>query len=144
MPFKHLHCYQQVLQVNLKHSSCLSNHFHILRDLLQQSFTSWYQNMSQFLGPHSEGSLGWMYFIKCLSLHCLWALNSFSVLSITCLVYWWLTVFYLICVVCGAHRDPKRALGPLELKIQVTVTHPTWFLGAELGSSEKAASVLNH
>lgn len=37
----------------------------------------------------------------------------------------------------------KKALNPLELKLQVVVSHPTWMLQTELPASTRATSVLN-
>lgn len=66
-----------------------------------------------------------------------------------------LTVFHLktLCVYAcmtiqhmyvGDHRGWKRALGCLELELEVVVNGLMWLFGTELGSSERAASPLNH
>lgn len=40
-------------------------------------------------------------------------------------------------------QSPERSLDPLEMELQVLVSHPTWVLGRQLGSSGKEASLLN-
>lgn len=37
----------------------------------------------------------------------------------------------------------RRALGPLQLELQMVVSHPGWVLGIELWSFGRAASALN-
>jgi hypothetical protein len=44
----------------------------------------------------------------------------------------------------GAGEDQKRGSGPQKLEFQADVTHPTWLLVTELGSSARAATVLNN
>lgn len=71
------------------------------------------------------------------------AFNNSSVLSIALLLCWWLTVFF-ICVSVWCLQRQERALDPLELELQVTVTHPdcdppSVVSGSELGSSGKVA-----
>lgn len=44
----------------------------------------------------------------------------------------------------GIHGGKKRALDPLELKLQVVVGNSIWFLVTELGSSAKRVCALNH
>lgn len=44
----------------------------------------------------------------------------------------------------GIQRGPKRVLGPLELETQAAVCSLTGVLGAEVRSSTRTASVLNH
>ena len=42
---------------------------------------------------------------------------------------------------------PQRSaegMCPLELELQVVVSHPAWALAAEFGSFERAASILSH
>lgn len=42
--------------------------------------------------------------------------------------------------VCRCLRMLRRGYQiPTELELQLVVSHPTWVLGAELGSSERAA-----
>jgi hypothetical protein len=41
------------------------------------------------------------------------------------------------------HRSQKRVLDPLELELQVVVSHPKWKLESELGSSARAVSALD-
>lgn len=38
----------------------------------------------------------------------------------------------------GAHRGQKKVVYPLQLELQVAVSHPKWVLGLELGSSARA------
>lgn len=43
----------------------------------------------------------------------------------------------------GAHRRQKWVLSSLELELQVVLTHPTWVMRTEHGSSGRAGSILN-
>lgn len=53
--------------------------------------------------------------------------------------------FYVMGAMCtGTHRDQQRVLGTLELEIQVVVSHVTWVLGTEAGSSGRVVSMFNH
>lgn len=45
--------------------------------------------------------------------------------------------------VCGCLGGQKRALNPLELRLEVTVSHPMWVPGMEPQSSERAAITFN-
>lgn len=40
-------------------------------------------------------------------------------------------------------QSPERSLDPLEMELQVLVSHPTWVLGRQHGSSGREASVFN-
>jgi hypothetical protein len=40
----------------------------------------------------------------------------------------------------GHHGDQKRELDPVELELEVVVTHPMWMLGIKLRSSGRATS----
>lgn len=40
-------------------------------------------------------------------------------------------------------QSPERTLDPLDMELQVLVSHPTRVLGRQLGSSGREASVLN-
>jgi hypothetical protein len=44
----------------------------------------------------------------------------------------------------GALGSQKSTSHPVELKLQVAVTHPTWVLGIELRSSRRAINAFNH
>lgn len=46
-------------------------------------------------------------------------------------------------VSASAQRGPKKVSDCRGLELQVVVGPPTWVLGAELGSSAKAASTLD-
>lgn len=51
------------------------------------------------------------------------------------------------CLVGGGgaiYGGQKKVSDPLELELQVSLSHPQWVVGTELWSSEKAAHVLNH
>lgn len=39
---------------------------------------------------------------------------------------------------------PKEGVDPLDLELQVIVSHMTWVLGTELGFPERAANMLNY
>jgi hypothetical protein len=42
-------------------------------------------------------------------------------------------------VCLGAHGVQKRASDPLDVELQVVVSHPVWMLGSELRSPAQAA-----
>ena len=50
---------------------------------------------------------------------------------------------YVTCVQVPTEAREEE-LDPLDLKLQVVVSHPMWVLGTELGSSGRAASSINH
>lgn len=45
--------------------------------------------------------------------------------------------------VCSSRGSQERALDALELKSQAVVSHLTWVLGTEFGSSNRAICMLN-
>lgn len=60
-----------------------------------------------------------------------------------------LNVFYLFVfgyahMSAASHRGQRKALIPLTLKVQASVSHRTWMLGTGLGSSVRAECTLNH
>ena len=44
---------------------------------------------------------------------------------------------------CSGHRSQKKISEPLELELQVVVSHPVWVLGTKLGSSARATNAFN-
>lgn len=48
------------------------------------------------------------------------------------------------CAFISASVDQKRTFDPLELGLQVVLSHLTWVLRTELGPPTRAASSLNH
>jgi hypothetical protein len=58
-------------------------------------------------------------------------------------VYLYVFVYYSKYWYLG-RRVQKKGLDPLELELQVFVSQPTWGLGTQLCSSERATSALNH
>lgn len=51
----------------------------------------------------------------------------------------------LVCHMCvGAHGSQKRVHDPLELQLQVGLSHWIWLLRTKFESSTRAASILHH
>ena len=50
---------------------------------------------------------------------------------------------HVLCI-CSAHGVQKRASQPLEMELEMVMSHPIWALGTEPRSSARSASVLNH
>lgn len=50
---------------------------------------------------------------------------------------------YVHCMHIGAYRGQKKVQDPLELKLQITVSCPTRFLGTRARSFARALSTLN-
>lgn len=50
-----------------------------------------------------------------------------------------MSLSFYVCV----HMYAEEASDPLELELQVTVSHPLWVLGIELWSSEETANTFD-
>lgn len=65
-------------------------------------------------------------------------------------IYFYLGICLCVCVgcvyicECSAHGEQKRTFDPVELELQVVVSHPMWVLGTRLGSSSRAVCALKH
>jgi hypothetical protein len=49
-----------------------------------------------------------------------------------------------MCVCVGVAAETRGMLDPLELELQVGVSHPVWVLRTKLRASGRAECILNH